>query len=211
MQPQHARLALTISGAAVALLALWLGAMAWLKPDAATEPITWESLAPPASTPLRSWRHIVLHHSNTRKDTVASIDAAHRRKGWDGIGYHLVIGNGVNMADGAMEPTFRWRSQLHGAHAGSSPLAKAWNDQGIGICLLGKFNDDTPSEHQIERLVELLCVLIRHLPGLSTARIIGHGDVPGKDTDCPGRHLDVERIRFLVRERLAAEGVGERP
>lgn len=211
MQPQHARLALTLSGAAVGVLVMWLAMAAWITPETATEPITWEGLAPPASTPLRGWRHIVLHHSNTRKDTVASIDAAHRRKGWDGIGYHLVIGNGVNMPDGAIEPTFRWRSQLHGAHAGASPLAKPWNETGIGICLIGRFNEDAPSDHQIERLVDLLCVLIRHLPGLSTARIIGHGDVPGKDTDCPGHHLDVERIRFLVRERLAAEGVSDRP
>ena len=66
----------------------------------------------------------MLHHSATADGDVASIDAVHRLKRdlkgnpWLGIGYHFVVGNGHKMADGEVQPTFRWLQQLAGAHAG---------------------------------------------------------------------------------------------
>ena len=35
-------------------------------------------------------------------------------------------------------------------------------------------------------------------------RVIGHRDVPGKATVCPGRSVDLERLRYLVREEMVA-------
>lgn len=202
-QPQGTALALAVA----ALLGLlgWLGWQLWGNATSLS-PLTWTELAPPIEVPLRPWTHIVIHHSDSRKDSVASIDRWHRQKGWDGIGYHLVIGNGVAMGLGTVEPTFRWRNQREGAHAGGGDLGRPYNQLGIGICLIGKFNEETPDPVQEARLAELCTLLIHHVPTLSAARIIGHGDVPGKDTNCPGRYLDVERIRFLVRQRLAAPG-----
>ena len=84
-------------------------------------PASWQ----PAK-PLRKWKSIVLHHTATEAGSVKSIHAAHRKritngKPWLGIGYHFVIGNGKGMADGAVEATFRWRDQLHGAMPGNRP------------------------------------------------------------------------------------------
>jgi N-acetyl-anhydromuramyl-L-alanine amidase AmpD len=139
---------------------------------------------------------------------VASIDSAHRRNGWDGIGYHFVIGNGHGMRLGQVEPTFRWTRQREGAHAGGGAKGKPYNQLGIGIVLVGNFNEGPPDPWQEERLVELICELQRHVPTLDRARIIGHGDVPGKDSDCPGTQLHVDRIRYLVQVRLEDESVG---
>lgn len=199
---RHMRLALGLAGAALLALVAWLAWQALSGPRRDDQPVLWEELSPPADALMRPWNAIVIHHTASRRDTTASIDRGHRKRGWDGIGYHFVIGNGREMADGQIDPTFRWWKQREGAHAGSSPLSQPYNDGGIGICLVGNFEEDQPGDWQVERLVELCCVLIRHLPGLSPARIIGHRDVPGKGTDCPGRNLDVERIRFLVRQRL---------
>ena len=201
----HMRLALWLSATALVGLLLWLGWQFWRGPQRAMEPITWEALAPGPEVAMRPWKAIVIHHSDSRRDTTASIDRWHRKRGWDGIGYHFVIGNGVEMRDGQVDPTFRWARQREGAHAGASVLSKPLNEAGIGIVLIGKFNEDEPGDWQMERLVELCCVLIRHLPGLTPDRIIGHRDVPGKDTDCPGSHLDVEHLRYLVRQRLERE------
>lgn len=199
---RHLRLALGLAGAALLALIAWLAWQAFggLRRD--DQPITWEELSPPADASMRPWNAIVIHHSDSRRDTTASIDRWHRKRGWDGIGYHFVIGNGREMADGQIDPTFRWWKQREGAHAGASQLSQPYNNHGIGICLIGRFDEDQPGSWQVERLADLCCVLIRHIPGLSPARIIGHRDVPGKDTDCPGRNLDVERVRFLVRQRL---------
>lgn len=196
------RLALWLAGLALLGLCAWLGWQVFRGPHRAQEPITWTTLAPAPEIALRPWNAIVIHHSDSRRDTTASIDRWHRKRGWDGIGYHFVVGNGREMTDGQVDPTFRWRLQREGAHAGSAPLSKPLNEAGIGICLIGNFDLDQPGDWQIERVVDLCSVLIRHLPGLNPARIIGHRDVPGKQTDCPGKNLDIERLRFLVRQRL---------
>lgn len=203
--PGSQRTALILALCALAGLLGWIGWQFWNR-GATVTPLTWEELAPPPEAVLRPWTHLVIHHSDSRKDSVASIDRWHHLKGWDGIGYHLVIGNGMNMDLGAVEPTFRWRNQREGAHAGGGEQGRPYNQLGIGICLIGKFNEDAPDPIQEARLAELCALLIRHIPTLSAARIIGHRDVPGKSTDCPGQHLDVERIRYLVRQRLAGTG-----
>lgn len=181
------------------VLGLWRW---WATSGRDVTPIAWEDLAPPATAPLRPWNAIVIHHSATRKGSVAGIDSAHRQRGWDGIGYHFVIGNGNGMRLGTVEPTWRWRAQREGAHAGGGAQGRPYNQAGIGICCVGQFDEDTPDAWQEERLADLIAELIRHVPTLSSARIIGHGDVPGKDTNCPGKYLDVDRIRRLVRQRL---------
>ena len=73
---------------------------------------------------LRDWNYIVLHHTASDSGSLDSIHQEHLKRkdkegnSWLGIGYHFVIGNGNGMADGEIEPTFRWRQQLQGAHAG---------------------------------------------------------------------------------------------
>ena len=59
----------------------------------------------------------------------------------NGLAYHFVIGNGDGMPDGEIEPTFRWREQIQGAHAG----AGEYNEQGIGIALDVTLTGDLPS------------------------------------------------------------------
>src|SRR5437870_125474 len=66
------------------------------------------------AVPARAWKNIVLHHSATASGTVEGIDREHRQRKdaagqpWQGIGYHFVIGNSQGMADGLVQPTFRW-------------------------------------------------------------------------------------------------------
>jgi len=137
---------------------------------------------------LRAWRSIVLHHSATQQGDIASIDAAHKRrtdaggKPWLGIGYHFVIGNGHGMADGEVQPTFRWRQQLAGAHAGN----RTQNETGIGVCLIGDFNRNPPSDRQLTAAHRLVGQLMK-ANRLSPRDVRRHGDL--RATDCPGRQF----------------------
>lgn len=147
--------------------------------------------------PLRNWKYVVLHHTASTSGSVETIHAAHLQnkdrsgKPWLGIGYHFVIGNGRGMADGEIEPTFRWRQQMSGAHAGISE----YNQQGIGIVLVGNFEKGPPSTAQrrsVEQLVNYLCRTLN----IKEQHIVGHGDI--KATACPGQFFPLEALRSSV-------------
>lgn len=136
----------------------------------------------------REWKFLVLHHTATETGSVESIDAAHklRKDGagnpWRGIGYHFLIGNGHGMKDGEISATFRWKEQADGAHAGNA----RYNSQGIGICLVGNFEDAPPTPAQLKSLRELMTSL-RTQCRIEAAGIVRHTDV--KQTACPGKHF----------------------
>ncbi len=149
---------------------------------------------------VRPWRFIVIHHSATHKGNAAVFDAWHRNhNGWDELGYHFVIGNGTYSADGRIEVGSRWPKQKHGAHC-KVGQDETYNDVGIGICLVGNFETDWPTEAQRRSLARLVDYLSAKYE-IPDARIIGHGDVD--DTKCPGRHFSFEDLFERLRRRRA--------
>lgn len=160
------------------------------------QPITWDSIA--VKETLRPWSFIVIHHSASKKGSTSGIDKHHREVNkWDGIGYHFVIGNGRGMRLGRIEYTFRWVQQREGAHAGGDD--KRYNETGIGICVIGHFDKEQPNDFQFNRCAELCACLIESIPTLTIHSIIGHDQVPGKETKCPGEHFSV----FLLQRKVA--------
>jgi len=142
-------------------------------------------------TITREWRHIVVHHSASLNGSAGAFDKAHRERGWDGLGYHFVIGNGSLSGDGEVEVGYRWRKQMQGAHAGNAE----YNQAGIGICLVGDFeHGQRPSGRQMASLRRLTRYL-QVKTGVPTSEVIGHGNVPGKSTECPGKNLNLGDFR----------------
>lgn len=148
-------------------------------------------------TAAREWKYIVLHHTATEQGDVESIHESHLRnkdkngKPWLGIGYHFVVGNGQGMSDGQVEPTFRWKQQLQGAHAGVAD----YNQFGVGLVLVGNFENRPPTAAQVASVKRLVRVLSREYD-IPSAQIVGHGDV--KATECPGRHFPLAEVRESV-------------
>lgn len=142
------------------------------------------------------WTHIVIHHSGSSVDTLKSMNNDHvNKKGWDGIGYHFIIGNGVNTIDGEVEETFRYRQLKDGAHALTPDLF--YNKHAIGICLVGNFNNTSPTEKQINSLKKLILKL-KDTYSILDKNIMIHREV--KATECPGKNFPIENIRTWLEE-----------
>ena len=152
-------------------------------------PATW---FPPRRLEKR-WEAIVIHHSGTANGNMAIFDRWHReRNHWDGIGYDFVIGNGTDSDNGEVEVTFRWTSQKVGAHC-KTPGNWA-NEHAIGICLVGDFDQTSPTRRQMQSLIRLITFLQRRYH-ISSNRIYGHNTTPGANiTDCPGAHFPMTDI-----------------
>ena len=141
----------------------------------------------------RKWTSIVIHHTATSRGSVAAIHAAHlKRKDangrrWRGIGYHFVIGNGAGMPDGAIEPTFRWRTQLHGAHAGN----RKHNEHGIGIALVGNFEKHRPTRAQLAAVKRLVATM-KNSYNIAAKNVVGHKSI--RATACPGRFFPLAEV-----------------
>lgn len=159
--------------------------------------------APPV--PSRTWKYIVLHHSASPSGNASVFDREHKDKGWDELGYHFVIDNGQGGPDGRIEIGPRWRKQKWGAHA-KTPDNK-YNNFGIGICFVGNFENSRPTAKQLASAARLVSWLEQTYKIPST-NIIGHEDT-GRSTLCPGKFLQVARVRTLAGAQVASLASGE--
>ena len=139
----------------------------------------------------REWKYIVLHHSASVRGSAEIFDVAHRQRGWKCLGYHFVIGNGTDQGDGAVVAGPRWYSQEAGAHANSTE----YNEHGIGICLVGNFDQDAPTPAQLAALKTLIGKLCRRY-NISGPNVVGHNQVRlGGSTACPGKNFPLKELR----------------
>ncbi|SOH03013.1 peptidoglycan recognition family protein [Candidatus Kuenenia stuttgartiensis] len=130
---------------------------------------------------VREWKYIVIHHSATKSGNAAEFDKYHREtRHWkNGLGYHFVVGNGNGSGKGEIEIGNRWVKQLSGAHVGINK----YNRYGIGICMVGNFNESYPSRAQMASLVVLVQYLQKQY-NIPAENILMHKDC--KTTECPG-------------------------
>ena len=135
------------------------------------------------------WKYIIVHNSGTRQGNARIFDYYHRRvrKMPNGLAYHFVIGNGTSSGNGQIEIGNRWVRQLAGGHVHSDYL----NYISIGICLVGDFNRDLPTQAQYQALDELLRYLRQRVGKIDGRYSIvrGHKEINPRPTDCPGNRF----------------------
>jgi len=180
-----------------------------VEPQPAPAPRGW---LPPGGIEPGRWKAIIVHHSASRQATPQSMHRYHLlQRGWEnGLGYHFVIGNGVNYPDGEVYVGNRWSRQQTGAHCktGAGRYLGTWrpenyfNEHAIGICLIGDFERERPTRAQLESLNRLLAFLCREA-GISADCVYGHGEVTHK-TACPGRYLNMNSVRREARQAVVA-------
>ena len=135
------------------------------------------------------WQYIIIHNSGTRQGNARVFDNYHRkvRRMKNGLAYHFVIGNGTSSGDGEIEVGSRWTRQINGGHVASDYL----NNISIGICFVGDYNRDRPTEAQLAALEELVRYL-RARVGKTKGRVSivrAHREINPRPTDCPGNRF----------------------
>lgn len=125
-------------------------------------------------------RRIIVHHSASPRETtkLEDIDAWHRKRGFDMVGYHYVIEGNGDVKVGR-------QLNRRGAHC----LQDGANFDSIGICLVG--DNTKPGEEWSSKQRAALLWLIYSLREVFQKQfpVFGHRDIPGTSTLCPGRDI----------------------
>lgn len=149
---------------------------------------------------MKTVKHIIVHCSDSEWGCAAVIDEWHKARGWKGIGYHFVVGNGrpapdlfLNALIGAVEVGRRIDGDgfIEPDEVGSHALG--YNDTSIGVCLIGK-KDFAPEQ------MLTACLLVAQLMnrfGVKLENVLGHYETPkaGGKT-CP--NFDMQNFRARV-------------
>ena len=154
----------------------------------------------------RQWNVIVIHHSATPDgqtfDSQSIRDYHIKVQGWQEIGYHLLIEKVQN----------EWYYILGrpltmiGAHSGTKSSV-LYNKIGIGICLIGNYDKEVPSQKALTMLKDVVKRLMDFY-NIMRNNVIGHWEVFirlglartkeeawSKYKTCPGKLFDLDNFR----------------
>ena len=156
--------------------------------------------------PTGPWRYIVLHHSASASGNYDQIDGEHRKiLGIDGCGYHFVIGNGSGSSDGQIEVSRRWNNQKQGAHTRNARTHDA-DEYGIGICLVGDFDQQPPSPRQLAATQALIAYLSKRYK-IAPSGVRTHAHLAATKTVCPGKYFPSEAMLTVTKDAMAERPV----
>jgi hypothetical protein len=163
----------------------------------AIEPIHGQAGGDPVTPPTAPldrarWSGIVIHHSALPAGDPDSMHRLHQGYGYQGLGYHFLIGNGHGMDDGAVHVGYRWAQQLPGAHS-LGPDSEQHNQHSIGICLIGNGDRREFTPAQVAKLIDLVQGLQREL-NIPASAVRLHRDLaPGQTS--PGRFFPAAALQ----------------
>jgi len=153
----------------------------------------------------RPWRYVILHHSASAAGSYSQIDAEHRKVlGYDGCGYHFVIGNGTGSGDGQIEVAQRWINQKHGVHCRNAKNADI-DEYSIGICFIGDLDKEPPTPRQLAAAKVLLAYLSARYE-IPRGRIDTHAHLAATPTVCPGKRFPADVLQGSIPRSASASG-----
>lgn len=115
---------------------------------------------------------------------------------WKDIGYHV----GIEQVNGQYEIQKGRPIRSRGAHTlGQDARGKSFNRHYIGVCVVGNFDNEPPSESCLF-LLRSVCRDLQSMFGISTEHIVGHREtfaIRGLPTEksCPGHRFDMAQFR----------------
>ncbi len=139
------------------------------------------------------WTGIVVHHLGKPAGDAESVHRQHLSYGYQGLGYHFLIGNGNGLGDGIIQVGYRWNEQRPGAHVGKTVSGhEDHNKHMIGICLIGNGDRRPFTEEQMNSLLLLVTRLQKELGILKDDVHLYSGMAPEESS--PGRFFASTRF-----------------
>lgn len=117
---------------------------------------------------------LILHHAAATSCTAEDVHRWHVGNGWAGIGYHYLVRKDGTIYRGRPEDTV-------GAHAYGA------NSHSIGVCFEGNYQVEPTMPAAQLAAGQALVADIKRRWGIT--KVIGHKDVAGSTTDCPGKYF----------------------
>ncbi|MEM9374224.1 MAG: peptidoglycan recognition family protein [Planctomycetota bacterium] len=143
-----------------------------------------------AITPGR-WESIVVVHSGSPVGSPASIETEHRGVGYDGMGFHFLVGNGAGMSEGQIHVGYRWMEQRDGAE-----LAGLDSSRGVvEVCLVGDGDRRPFGDEQLHRAAQLVAALAERLE-IPSSGIRLHSELA--ETSSPGTYFPRQAFEELI-------------
>lgn len=136
-------------------------------------------------------RYLIIHQSATPRleTTFESIKRYHVGLGWGNIAYHYFIEADGKLRKGRNERT-----------VGTHTKAGGMSLKSLGVCLAGNFDNEAPTKEQLRMLGQVLKSLATKYK-IPQENILGHLEVPGAVTQCPGQNL----LRWIEKYRQDGE------
>ena len=151
---------------------------------------------------------LVVHHSATpRTTTVAQIRDYHvNHNGWRDIAYHYLLRQPTDDSKVEITPG-RYQdgdAYIEPGEEGAHVYGYV-NYYSLGICCVGNFDEEEMPELMWETLVRTLASYCTAWK-LDSSAILGHKEVEGQNTACPGGNVDLTLLRASVMDALQTGG-----
>ena len=133
-------------------------------------------------TSVEEREYVILHHTGAEEKDTEHIRRNHIARGFRDIGYNFVIERDGKIVEG--------RSlDIAGAHCKEDSM----NTRSIGVALIGNLEERKPTPEQVKSTITLLKTLSKDYDN-----ILGHGEVKGAKTLCPGKFFPIKEIKESV-------------
>jgi len=136
---------------------------------------------------------IVWHCSDSEWGDVSVIDGWHRHRGWNGVGYHGVICNGIlkpdKLYDAEIDGVFQMGRYFGDDRVVQGAHVAGMNDKALGFCLIGT---TTFTDKQKRQMISVTMENMERFK-IPIDRVIGHNEIglAGHHTEktCPNMDL----------------------
>lgn len=132
------------------------------------------------------WKYIIVHNTGAEEVDANQVKQYHLSQGYVDVGYNFIIERDGKIIIGR-------DLNIPGAHTDSDGM----NKKGIGIAVIGNMQNHACTPEQWKSLLTLVKYLANEF-NIPYTNVLGHNEVLGSYTYCPGKYIDMNELRSAL-------------